>query len=111
MTNQPDHMRMPRLRVKLSVVRGHYANANHPDSAVHHIDAMNAAMRDIPALVMEIERLWAIACLAHQRYANLRAAALACVAAYETDEPDPLFYLRDELMTHQPSRTSSRRRG
>jgi hypothetical protein len=33
-------------------------------------------------------------------YANLLAAARCAVAAAEEGEPDPLYYLRDELSTH-----------
>jgi hypothetical protein len=110
MNNHPDPARLPRLRVNLSVVRGHYADANRPHAPVRRRDALNAAVRDIPVLIVEIERLWALACDAYQRYANLRAAALASVAAFDADEHDPLFYLRDELQAHRPQPPDSRGR-
>jgi hypothetical protein len=35
---------------------------------------------------------------------------LACLAASEADEPDPLFYLRDELHAGRPQPPGSRGR-
>jgi hypothetical protein len=110
MNSNPHHERLPRLNVNLSVVRGHYADAQrrHTPRARRYVEYV--ALRDIPALAAEVERLWALACKAHQRYADLRAAALACIAASEADEPDPLFYLRDELHAGRPQPPGSRGR-
>jgi len=100
----------PRLQVNLSVIRSHYAYANrrHTPSARRY--ALFVAIRDIPALIAEIERLWNLACAASQRYSDLRAAALACIAASDADESDPLFYLRDELRANGPRQPSQRGR-
>ena len=92
----------PRLQVNLSVVRGHYADATRRLAPRARRYSHYAAIRDIPALVAEIERLWTLVCDASQRDADLRAAALACIAASEAGEPDPLFYLRDELHARRP---------
>jgi hypothetical protein len=106
-----DPQRLPRMRVNLSVVRGHYAYATRPHTPTARRAAYNVAIRDIPALVAEIERLWELACDRHQRYTDLRAAALATLAAADAGEPDPWFYLRDELHARsaQPPRSGRRR--
>jgi len=88
-----------RLQVNLSVVRGHYADARRQGLRVRGYTAY-AAIRDIPALVAEIERLWSLTCDLQHRYADLRAAAVSCIVAAEAGEHDPLFYLRDELHAH-----------
>jgi hypothetical protein len=49
-----------------------------------------AALADTPSLITEITR-------ARRERANLAAAARATLAAYNEGEPDPLFYVRDEL--------------
>jgi hypothetical protein len=93
---------LPRVQVNLSVVRAHYACALRRHTPRARRYAEYVAIRDIPSLVAEVERLWTLACDAHQRYADLKAAALACIAASEADEPDPMFYLRDELHARRP---------
>jgi hypothetical protein len=110
MNNNPHPEHLPRLQVNLSVVRDHYAYALRRHTRQARRYAQYAAIRDIPALAAEVERLWAQACDAHQRYADLRAAALACIAASDAGEPDPLFYLRDELHAHLPPPSSRGRR-
>jgi hypothetical protein len=102
MNTSPDPLRLPRMRVNPSIVREHYTRATRPHTPAVRRAAYHAALSDIPALVAEIERLWALACDRHQRYTDLRAAALATIAASDADEPDPLFYLRDELHAHRP---------
>jgi hypothetical protein len=92
----------PRLQVNLAIVRGHYDYATRRHTPRARRYAHYLAIHDIPALVAEIERLWLLACDASQRHADLRAAALACIAASEASEPDPLFYLRDELHARRP---------
>lgn len=106
MNSTPDLLRPPRMHLNLSVIRGHYDDANRAHTPAARGSAQRAAMRDIPALLAEIQRLWAVASEAHQRYTDLRAAALACIAASDAGEPDPMFYLRDELhapMSQPPS--------
>jgi hypothetical protein len=89
------------LHVNLSTVRGHYADAQRQGLRVRGYVAY-VAIRDIPALVAEVERLWTLLSDAQPRYAGLHAAALACIAAADAGEPDPLLYLRDELRAHKP---------
>jgi hypothetical protein len=110
MNTTPDLLRLPRMRVNLSVVRGHYAYASRPHTPTARRAAYHVAIRDIPALLAEIERLWALACDRHQRYTDLRAAALATIAAADAEEPDPWFYLRDELRAPDARPPSSRGR-
>jgi hypothetical protein len=53
------------------------------------------------ALSAEITRLNAELAAARLDTANLIAAARATIAAYAEGEPDPLYYLRDELTARQ----------
>lgn len=99
MTDNPVPARLPRLRVNLAIVRGHYADAARRHTPGRARGALFAALRDIPALIDEIERLWELTCDTQVRYANLRAAALATMTAYDTGDPDPLSYVRDALTT------------
>jgi hypothetical protein len=110
MNTASDSAPMPRITVNLSAIRGHYTRATRCHTPTGRRAALPPAIRDIPLLIAEIERLWELACDRHQRYADLRAAALATIAATQTDEPDPLFYLRDELGARRPLRPSPRGR-
>ena len=56
-----------------------------------------AAIRDIPSLLTEIERLWTLLTEERIRQSNLRAAALATMSAFDAHETDPLSHLRAEL--------------
>jgi hypothetical protein len=51
----------------------------------------------IPTLCAEIDRLARLLGQARAAYANLSAAARATLAARAEGEPDPWWYLRDEL--------------
>jgi hypothetical protein len=55
------------------------------------------SLSDIPILALEIGRLGTELMVARLHWANLVAAARATLAAHGDGEPDPLFYLRDEL--------------
>jgi hypothetical protein len=56
-----------------------------------------AAFSDAPDLAAEIVRLRTELANSSLSRANLAAAALATINAHSDGEPDPLFYLRDEL--------------
>jgi hypothetical protein len=58
------------------------------------------ALADIPPLCDEIERLGAVLACSRRRHQDLTAAARATLAADAEGEPDPLYYLRDELGSH-----------
>ncbi|MFG2088010.1 hypothetical protein [Spirillospora sp. NPDC048824] len=58
---------------------------------------LNAALADFPALVSEITRLAAALAKVRRDRANLVAAGRATLNAERDAEPDPLYYLRDEL--------------
>jgi hypothetical protein len=45
----------------------------------------------------EVRELYAMLACTRRAYANLLAAARCAVAAEAEGEPDPLYYLRDEL--------------
>ncbi len=58
---------------------------------------LEAALNDTPALSAEVTRLTAELRSTRLDHANLLAAARATLSASVEGEPDPLFYLRDEL--------------
>jgi len=58
---------------------------------------LDDALSDVPLLVAEISRLSADLQATRLDRANVLAAVRATLAAYRDGEPDPLFYLRDEL--------------
>jgi hypothetical protein len=58
-------------------------------------------LADVPALGTVITRLAAELAGARMDRANLLAAMRAAVAAHADGEPDPLYYLRDELDAQQ----------
>lgn len=58
---------------------------------------LHDALNDAPALMAEIKRLAEELQSARLDRANLLAAARATLAASQDGEPDPLYYLRDEL--------------
>jgi hypothetical protein len=51
----------------------------------------------IPLLCDEIDHLHTVLADTHRREKDLAAAARATLAAAAEGEPDPLYYLRDEL--------------
>jgi hypothetical protein len=85
------------LQVNLAVVESHYRDALRPHFPDRARAARYAAIRDIPYLLNEIERLWTLLTETQIRYANLRAAALASMSAYDAREMDPLSHLRAGL--------------
>jgi hypothetical protein len=85
--------RAPRPILDLDSVRAHHAHAQDTID----LDALWTALADVPVLLAEIERLRSLLWLARIRHANFHAAARAAVAAGHDGEPDPLWYIRDEL--------------
>lgn len=59
--------------------------------------ATGDALADIPPLCNELDRLDAVLHHTRRRHQDLTAAARATIAADAEGEPDPLYYLRDEL--------------
>jgi hypothetical protein len=55
------------------------------------------AVTDTPALAADLAALRVQFAEERLDHANLAAAGLAAVSAYEDNEPDPMSYLRDEL--------------
>ena len=68
---------------------------------------LHDALDDIPALAAEITRLSAELERTQLDRANLQAAIRATLAAHADGEPDPMWYLRDELNAPE---TATRRR-
>ncbi|MFI0487191.1 hypothetical protein [Actinomadura sp. 9N215] len=71
---------------------------------------LNGALADVPALVSEITRLASELAKVRRDRANLVAAGRATLNAQRDAEPDPLYYLRDELRAqgHLPPDTWGR---
>ena len=62
---------------------------------------VDQALADVPALGAVIARLTAELADTRMDRANLIAAMRATLAAHADGEPDPLYYLRDELNARQ----------
>jgi hypothetical protein len=89
----------PRLLVDLDAVDTRYTAVLTAAPGTGFRAALVRSVADIPALVSEVERLYALLLEQRRRYADLAAAARAALAAHTDGEADPLAYLRDEL-TH-----------
>jgi hypothetical protein len=70
---------------------------------------LDDALSDLVTLAAQLTRLSADLERARLERANLRAAMRAALAAYADGEPDPLWYLRDELTAPQRPADASRR--
>lgn len=62
---------------------------------------VDRALADVPALGAVITRLSAELSETRLDRANLLAAMRATIAAYADGEPNPLYYVRDELQARQ----------
>jgi hypothetical protein len=62
---------------------------------------IEAALADARDLATEVARLAAELAAARLSHANALAAMRATIAAHRDGEPDPLYYLRDELQAPQ----------
>ncbi|HVB46073.1 MAG TPA: hypothetical protein VNF47_25655 [Streptosporangiaceae bacterium] len=69
---------------------------------------LDTVLGDIPALAGMISRQGTDLAAARLHRANLAAAALAVLAATREGEPDPMAYLRDELLAQGHDTGSSR---
>jgi hypothetical protein len=69
---------------------------------------LHDALRDTAALAAQVAQLAAELERARLDRANLRAAMRATLAAHADGEPDPLWYLRDELNALERPAASSR---
>jgi hypothetical protein len=96
MTSAPGS-RSVQLQINLAVVQGHYDDAIRLHFRSRGRAAQYTAIQDIPFLLNEIERLYTLLSETRIRHANLRAAALTTMCAYDAHEIDPMCYLRAEL--------------
>ena len=71
--------------------------------------ALTDALSDTATLAAQVTRLSADLERTRLDRANLRAAMRATLAAHADGEPDPLWYLRDELNAPQTPAAASRR--
>jgi len=93
--NQPI---VPRLRIDLDKILGtialELARVRICDQCQQSVPSL---INDLADLVAELTRLAGELDQARLDRANLRAAMRATLAAHAEGEPDPLWYLRDEL--------------
>ena len=64
-------------------------------------EQVDHALADVPAMGAVIARLTAELAATRMDRANLLAAMRATIAAHADGDPDPLWYLRDELAARQ----------
>lgn len=62
---------------------------------------LDSALADVPAVLAELRQARAELEAVRLERANLLAAMRATIGAQADGEPDPLYYLRDELDAHQ----------
>jgi hypothetical protein len=89
---------MSRNQIARDIVSGFASAAPTLSVAWDHIRAALADARD---LATEVTRLSAELTVARLRHANALAAMRATIGAQRDGEPDPLYYIRDELSTSQ----------
>ncbi len=89
---------MSRNQIARDIVSG-FASATPTLSAAW--DQIRAALADVRDLATEVTRLSAELAVARLWYANALAAMRATIGAQRDGEPDPLYYLRDELNAPQ----------
>ena len=105
--NQPT---IPRLQIDLDEILGtialELARVRICDQCQESVPSL---INDLAHLVAELTRLAGELDAARLEGANLRAAMRAALAAHAEGEPDPLWYLRDELDAAQSAADASRR--
>jgi len=89
---------MSRNQIARDIVSG-FASATPTLSAAW--DQIRAALADVRDLATEVTRLSAELAVARLWYANALAAMRATIGAQRDGEPDPLYYIRDELSAPQ----------
>ena len=100
-------MSTPELDLDVIYVRNDYARriiagfASAMPVASEMWERVDGALADVPAMGAVIARLAAELADIRMDRANLLAAMRATIAAHGDGEPDPLYYLRDELNAHQ----------
>lgn len=95
----------PRIEVNVQEVRARNLAAreivSHLSHAMPSLEELwlrlNGALADGPVLVSEVTRLASELAKVRRDLANLVAAGRATLNADHDAEPDPLYYLRDEL--------------
>jgi hypothetical protein len=89
----------PLPTVDLDAVDAHHRTAEQTRTP----RALWVAVADIPVLIAEVHRGQSVFTYVRREYADLLAAAHATLHADHDGEPDPLWYLRDELTAqHEP---------
>ena len=105
--NQPT---IPRLHIDLDEILGtialELARVRICDQCQESVPSL---INDLAHLVAEITRLAGELDQARLDRANLRAAMRAALAAHADGEPDPMWYLRDELDAAESASDAARR--
>ena len=101
---------IPRLQIDLDEILGtialELARVRICDQCQQSVPSL---INDLANLVAELTRLAGELDHARLDRANLRAAMRAALAAHADGEPDPLWYLRDELNAVEGAADASRR--
>ena len=100
MPNAPQHVRIntQEVRHRHRTAKAILANLSESTPGLANpLHYLNTAIDDVPTLVVEINRLASELATTRLNLANLVAAARATLNSHRDDEPDPLYYLRDEL--------------
>jgi len=105
--NQPT---IPRVQIDLDEILGtialELARVRICDQCQQSVPSL---INDLADLVAELTRLAGELDQARLDRANLRAAMRAALAAHADGDPDPMWYLRDELDAPQSAADASRR--
>jgi hypothetical protein len=105
-----DQPTIPRLQINLDDILGtialELARVRICDQCQESVPSL---INDLADLVAELTRLAGELHQARLNQANLRAAMRAALAAHADGEPDPLWYLRDELRAAESAADASRR--
>ena len=99
---------MSRNQIARDIVSG-FASATPTLSAAW--DHIRAALSNVRDLATEVTRLSAELAITRLWYANALAAMRATIGAQRDGEPDPLYYIRDELNAPQNLSGPARRVG
>ena len=97
---------MSRNQAARDIVTGFASATPTLSAAWQHIEAALADARD---LATEVTRLSAELAAARLWHANALAAMRATIGAQRDGEPDPLYYIRDELSAPQNVSEAARR--
>ena len=106
----PNQPTIPRLQIDLDEILGTIAlELARVRTCAQCQDSVPSLINDLADFVAELTRLADELHQARLDRANLRAAMRAALVAHAEGEPDPMWYLRDELDAPESAADASRR--